>query len=523
MNGGALVLAVALLLVLAWTGRDVLFENQTYVQNNPSQRGIEQQLAQRPAPRQSELLPVIKRNSAFKVSEEHKPPIEPHLLDFLGKSFDRDIHSAFRIQKDSAKLSKHKIFVYDLPFKFNGAMVNKADMAQDLLNYDLRRNGAIPRPKQEYCKLERLMHGLMQQQNPLVEKNISEAAEEAVLFFVPVYPVHHCAIQERAELIQNVKTHEASKTRVSDELTGVHFECGRSAQKFMLEAKDWVAQHYPFWNASGGADHVFMTFYDFGPCMEHEVIKAAERGVPDQLNKSIFLTPYGSHAHSKVSKACSAKRNVVVPPLTAAEAFHPLASPSPNKTIYVYFRGSTAEIQKGTSSRELRLSLCRDLLIPGKVAGTKGSTCPLAFKADSKQCFVRGLPVISSNIFVSGETYADEMRKAIFCLAPPGFAKWTFRFFEAILAGCIPVVYDDGESVLPYEDAIDYSQMIVRIPSADASNTLIILSKIPEARVKTLREQGATVRGLLAYQRDLGKRGTSGFHPVLYELMKRVK
>ena len=54
-----------------------------------------------------------------------------------------------------------------------------------------------------------------------------------------------------------------------------------------------------------------------------------------------------------------------------------------------------------------------------------------------------------------------------YCLSPGGFAPWSYRFFESIAAGCIPVLFDDESSRvrLPFEDLIDYSRFVVRIPS----------------------------------------------------------
>ena len=46
--------------------------------------------------------------------------------------------------------------------------------------------------------------------------------------------------------------------------------------------------------------------------------------------------------------------------------------------------------------------------------------------------------------------YFKDMTTSKFCLAPPGWATWTPRVFEAMLMGCIPVVVADGNE-LPFE------------------------------------------------------------------------
>jgi hypothetical protein len=40
----------------------------------------------------------------------------------------------------------------------------------------------------------------------------------------------------------------------------------------------------------------------------------------------------------------------------------------------------------------------------------------------------------------------NELLRSTFCLAPAGVALWSFRFTEAIFAGCIPVLFDDSRN-----------------------------------------------------------------------------
>ena len=50
----------------------------------------------------------------------------------------------------------------------------------------------------------------------------------------------------------------------------------------MKRALAYIRKNYPFWNASGGADHIFMMLHDEGPCF-----------APRELRSSILLTHYG--------------------------------------------------------------------------------------------------------------------------------------------------------------------------------------------------------------------------------------
>lgn len=66
--------------------------------------------------------------------------------------------------------------------------------------------------------------------------------------------------------------------------------------------------------------------------------------------------------------------------------------------------------------------------------------------------------------------YIQTMQESDFCLAPKGDGNYSLRFFEALSLGRIPVLIDT-ETVLPFEDKINYDDVIVRIPLQDIKNT----------------------------------------------------
>lgn len=60
----------------------------------------------------------------------------------------------------------------------------------------------------------------------------------------------------------------------------------------------------------------------------------------------------------------------------------------------------------------------------------------------------------------------DELLDSTFGLVPKGDERWSFRFLETVGAGAIPVIVADGLT-LPFENLVDWEQIVVRVPEAD--------------------------------------------------------
>lgn len=71
------------------------------------------------------------------------------------------------------------------------------------------------------------------------------------------------------------------------------------------------------------------------------------------------------------------------------------------------------------------------------------------------------------------QNFRHMMSRSQFCLAPRGYGRSSFRFYEAIQMGCIPIhIWDDIEW-LPYKDVIAWDDVIISCNVAD-------LPKLPE-------------------------------------------
>jgi len=85
----------------------------------------------------------------------------------------------------------------------------------------------------------------------------------------------------------------------------------------------------------------------------------------------------------------------------------------------------------------------------------------------------------NSNILISEKIEFSEYRKtlssSLFTLCPKGLGLSSYRFFEAFHLNTIPVLFADNV-ILPYENDIDYSKIIIRIPEDKASDGEFIIT-----------------------------------------------
>jgi hypothetical protein len=94
----------------------------------------------------------------------------------------------------------------------------------------------------------------------------------------------------------------------------------------------------------------------------------------------------------------------------------------------------------------------------------------------------------------SAELFIDMTLQSKFCLAPRGYGRSSFRFFEAMLLDCIPVYFWDDIEWLPYMEILDYSKFAVSIHINDIENTETILKSISNEKYASMQEELKRVR-----------------------------
>lgn len=85
------------------------------------------------------------------------------------------------------------------------------------------------------------------------------------------------------------------------------------------------------------------------------------------------------------------------------------------------------------------------------------------------------------------EKFVEITSRSIFCLCPRGYGKSSFRLYECMQLGTIPVyIYDD--KWLPFENTIDWTKFSVLIHVSDINNIDSILSSYTDDKVKDMLE-----------------------------------
>jgi hypothetical protein len=88
--------------------------------------------------------------------------------------------------------------------------------------------------------------------------------------------------------------------------------------------------------------------------------------------------------------------------------------------------------------------------------------------------------------YITKNDYELLARNSVFTLAPAGFGRWTYRFFQAIQWGSIPVLLSD-DYIKPFGSVIPYDTFCITIPEKEVLSIDSILRSITPSEVKKLQ------------------------------------
>uniref|UniRef100_A0A1J3GY65 Putative glucuronoxylan glucuronosyltransferase F8H n=1 Tax=Noccaea caerulescens TaxID=107243 RepID=A0A1J3GY65_NOCCA len=187
-----------------------------------------------------------------------------------------------------------KIYVYDLPARFNVDWVTQSDRCSSHL----------------FASEVAIHRALLSDSSSFVR---TLDPEEADFFFVPVY--------------------------VSCNFSTINgFPSLSHARSLLSSAVDFISDQHPFWNRTQGSDHVFVASHDFGACFHAMEDMAIEEGIPEFMKNSIILQTFGvNYKHP-----CQEAEHVVIPPYIPPESVQRAIDRAPangRRDIWAFFRG----------------------------------------------------------------------------------------------------------------------------------------------------------------------------------------
>ncbi len=90
--------------------------------------------------------------------------------------------------------------------------------------------------------------------------------------------------------------------------------------------------------------------------------------------------------------------------------------------------------------------------------------------------------------------FTDTSRDSFFSLAPRGYGRSSFRFFELFLLGTIPVYIWDDVEWLPYKDRLNYSEFCVSIHISELPTLQEKLSAITKEHYESMQKKYTEIK-----------------------------
>lgn len=317
------------------------------------------------------------------------------------------------------KLNSLKIYVYNLPARFNYELLKETKLSPGKFDSD----GST-------CNTQITLHNILQASN---YRTFNPA--KADFFYVPVYgSCHH-----------------------------PHME---SSHKIYSEALVYIKAHYPYFNASYGRDHVWVS------------------GTISGMKK---LTTWHVETKNCIILFCEIQsitdvdyipyKDMVIAPDLKYYNFTPFyehpSSVPPKRKYLVHIAGSTYGVPHTikTHVNGIRMtSYFRHLISSSKVKVS-------SFKS---------------------KTLLHDMMSSVFCLCPTGTHDWSRMYYLSILMGCIPVLFDT-ESEVAFQDIVDPSRFTVQVQIQDIDYLKEVLMSISSGHILSMQSELERIWQLFYY------------------------
>ena len=193
-----------------------------------------------------------------------------------------------------------------------------------------------------------------------------------------------------------------------------------------------------------------------------------------------------------------------------------------DREVFILFAGKNRMESENLPSRSFRYKILKEL--------TKITDKPF-------EEFISGTPngSVNSVFYKPGKCssppyteYTTEwMRHSIFCLQPPGDTNSRKSFYDAIISGCIPVLFELpylSHVTYPFERYIDYSKFTVTVPLGETFYETLDRYKLGSHLIHQLQMNLKKVMPLLQYNDPSSYNvGNDAFSMIIKEIQDKLK
>ena len=391
-------------------------------------------------------------------------------------------------RKTSLKYPPYKIYIYELPVIFNKVVYNCTPYHGGYQGFGRHSssNNIISYRNSWQFSLEIIIHNNLLQ-SPYRTFNVSEAS----VFYIPFYSALSCfCVQKRNS------PYSSAVSKLHDDFV------------------KYVQTLEPF---KKGKPHVMA----LGKIEREHAQIGFCRLLKFPIAKNITFIGIEQDPYPKYrSKQMASQHPLIVAPYPSFGHLKPSAKTDDiqkmhqdfKREIFILFAG------KSKSYSDLRI---RTKVLSGPVIN-KIST-KLGYDSYFKKAKKENLSYVNLDI-MSDENVINLIswfKHSVFCLQPAGDSPTRKSFYDVIMCGCIPVIFNYKDKVkYPFEDKIDYNKLTVKINASDIKNSLSvynILKKIDKEAIKVKQNYMYKIMNYLQYSYPLGN-GTKHNDAIQYIL-----
>ncbi|KAG2486464.1 hypothetical protein HYH03_014911 [Edaphochlamys debaryana] len=384
------------------------------------------------------------------------------------------------------------IYVYDLPAAYNSRMLQYRN-DKGLCTWRSFNSGNNTETYGWTYGLEVALHEML-----LQSPHRTFDPEAADFFYVPVYG--SCFIFPLHCYADGPWWHAPSGPRV------MH------VTNMMLDARDWIRQHFPYWDRRGGRDHIWLMTHDEGACYAPSEIYNVStmlthwgRTDPNHASNTAFTPdnytqefehpeqPGGWLRLIQGHPCHTPGKDLVIPALKLPGHFSAsplLLAPPRERTHLLFLRGDVGKHRLPNYSRGIRQRLHQ-----------------LARERGWKES--HGVLIGDGSEVPGG--YSEQLAASKFCIVGTGCDGWSARMEDAVLHGCVPVIIMDHVQAV-WEDQLELGSMAVRVREAELEGLPERLAAVPERVLEGMQRRLRSVWHRFAY----------ASHPLLAAELKRI-